>query len=171
VRRLVTVMVLALLAGGCEGAGPGGSSTWVTSPAPPTTSPTSSAGSTPLTVAQAGSRYLEIVRPYNTALEKFEDAAHAGTPWKNLRPLAGRVAQANAAHAKALRQTSWPAAVRAPMAALLTEIDLAQRSWQRAAQAKTADELARAVRAAAAHSGSKPAGQIRTLLGLPPYSE
>jgi hypothetical protein len=106
-----------------------------------------------MTVAQAGVRYLEIVKPYNTALKKFEDAAHAGTPWKDLRPLAGEVAQANATHAQALRETNWPVGVDAPMAALLKEVD------------------AQAVRAAAGHSGSKPAGQIRTLLGLPPYSE
>jgi hypothetical protein len=124
-----------------------------------------------VTVAQAGVRYLEIVKPYNTALKKFEDAAHAGTPWRDLRPLAGEVAQANAAHAQALRETNWPVGVEAPMAALLKEVDVAQQNWQRAANAQTADDLAQAVRAAAGHSGSKPAGQIRTLLGLPPYSE
>jgi hypothetical protein len=76
-------------------------------------------------VTQAGPRYLEIVTPHNTALQKFQDAAHANKPWRDLRPLAGGVAQANAAQAQALRQTSWPAEVATPMATLLTEIDLA----------------------------------------------
>jgi hypothetical protein len=168
-RRLVTVLVLTLLTGGCGGAGSGDSSTWVTSPAPPTTSPTP--GAVALTLAQAGPRYLQIVKPYNTALERFEDAAQANTPWRSLRPLAAKVAQANAAHAKALRETRWPIGVRAPMAKLLAETDLAQRDWERAAAAKTADDLAQAVRSAVRHNGSKPAGQIRTLLGLPAYSE
>jgi hypothetical protein len=168
--RLVTVLVLVLLSGGCGGGGSADSSTSVASPAPPVTSPTPTKP-VALTIAQAGPRYLAIVKPYNTALEKFEDAAHANTPWRSLRPLAGKVAQANATQAKALRETHWPTAVQAPMAALLAETDLAQRDWDRTATAKTADELAQAVRSAARHNGSKPASQIRTLLGLPPYSE
>jgi hypothetical protein len=172
VRGLMSILVLTLLAGGCAGTSQENSPASAMSPAaPPVTSPTSDPAPNPLTVAQAGTRYLEIVKPYNTALETFEDAAHAGTPWRDLRPLAGEVARANAAHAQALRETSWPVGVQAPMTALLTEIDLAQRDWQHAANANTADELARAVRSAAAHSGSKPAGQIRTLLGLAPYTE
>lgn len=122
-------------------------------------------------MAQAGPRYLQIVAPYNTALQKFQDAAHANKPWRDLLPLAGQVAQANAGQATALRQTSWPVEVATPMAALLTEIDLAQTDWQRAADAKTSNELAQAVQAAAGHSGATPAGQIRTALGLPPYSK
>jgi hypothetical protein len=59
-----------------------------------------------LTVAQAGSRYLQIVTPCNAALRKFQDAAHANKPWRDLLPLADQVAQANAAQAQALRQTS-----------------------------------------------------------------
>jgi hypothetical protein len=170
VRRPVTVLVVALFATGCGGTSPAGSPTSVRSPAPPVTSPTPSPAPSTLTLAQAASRYLEIVRPYNTALAKFEDAAHANKPWRDLRPLAREVAQANAAQAQALRQTRWPVEVGTPMADLLTEIDLAQGDWQRTADAQTSDELAQAVRAAAGHSGSKPAGQIRTLLGLPPYS-
>src|SRR5215211_6147422 len=153
-RRLLAVLALALLAGGCGGQG----SADPAQPAPPpAAAPSASSGPSALTVAAAGPRYLEIVKPYNVALERFEDAAHANTPWRDLRPLAAAVAQANAAHAQALRETPWPEEVRAPMAALLAEIDLAQREWQRVAAAKTADELAQAVRAAAAHSGSKPA--------------
>lgn len=167
-RRLLAVLIIALFASGC-GTGRGGAGAWVTAPASPLTSPTPSPST--LTVAQAGSRYLQIVAPYNAALQKFQDAAHANEPWRDLRPLAGEVAQANAAQAQALRQTSWPTGIATPMAALLTQIDLAQGDWQRAANAKTSDELAQAVRAAAAHSGSQPAGQIRTALGLPPYSK
>jgi hypothetical protein len=135
------------------------------------TSPTPNPEPSTLTVVQAASRYLEIVRPCNTALQKFEDAAHANKPWRDLRPLADQVAQANAAQARTLRQTSWPVEVATPMAALLAEIDLAQGEWQRAADATTSDELAQAVQAAASHSGAQPAGQIRTVLGLPPYSQ
>ena len=168
-RHLMTLLVLALLASGCDGESLDATAT-ASGPSPATSS---APDATPaaLSVAEAGPRYLEIVKPYNTALEKFEDAAHAGKPWRDLRPLAGEVAAANAAHAKALREVRWPAEAEAPMAALLTEIDLAQREWERAANAKTADELAQAVRSAVAHSGAKRAGEIRTLLGLPPYSE
>jgi hypothetical protein len=124
-----------------------------------------------LTVAQAKARYLAIVKPYNTALEALETAANSGKSWTTVRSLAGKVATANAAHAKALRATVWPEAVRQPMAALLVETDAAQRYWLRAAHAKTADELGSAIRSAAKHSGSKPATEVRSKLGLPPYRE
>ncbi len=170
-RRVLAVLTIALLTSGCGGTSRGGPAASVASTAPPLTSPTPTPSPKTLTVAQAGTQYLQIVAPYNTALQKFQDAAHANKPWRDLLPLAGEVVRANAVQAQALRQTKWPVEIAAPMATLLTEIDLAQGDWQRAADAKTSDELAQAVRAAAAHSGSQPAGQIRTALGLPPYSK
>jgi hypothetical protein len=122
-------------------------------------------------VAQAKTRYLEIVTPYNTALEELENAFNAGKPWTTVRTLAGKVATASAEHARALRATVWPDEVRQPMAALLAETDAAQRYWLLAAQAKTAQELTSAIRSAAKHSGSKQAAEIRSKLGLPPYRE
>lgn len=168
VRRSVAVLALILLVSGCG-------ATQQHPPAPPagqqTASPAPSPTPSELSLAQAKARYLEIVAPYNTALEKLESAANAGRSWTVVRTLAGKVAEANAAHARQLRATPWPAELHAPMAALLVETDAAQRYWQRAAQAKSAEELGRAIRAAAGHSGKTPATQIRAKLGLPPYSE
>lgn len=165
-RRTVAVLTLTLLVAGC------GTQEHRLEPAAGQATASAAPSPTPteLTLAQAKARYLEIVAPYNTALKAFVSAAHANEPWRDLRPLAGKVASANAAHALQLRVTPWPAEVRAPMAALLKETDTAQRYWLRAAQAKTADELASAVHAAAAHSGKTPATEIRAKLGLPPYS-
>lgn len=124
-----------------------------------------------LAPADAGKRYLEIVSPYNEALEALENAANAGRSWTEVRTLAAEVARANATQAEDLRATAWPEQARPPMAALLAEIDVAQRHWDRAAKATTAEELGRAIQDAAAHSGAEQAGEVRAALGLPPYRE
>lgn len=170
VRRSIAVLALALalLVAGCgvrqdeltQAGAPGPS----VSVAPP---PTPSA----LTVAEAGPRYLQIVAPYNKALEALETAANSGKSWTTVRALAVKVAEANETHARALRATLWPEEVRAPMAALLAETDAAQRYWESAGRAKNVDELARAIRSASRHSGAKPANEVRAKLGLPAYSE
>ena len=166
-RRLIAILALTMLAAGCGGQEDPPASSASATPPVSTVSPTPTA----LTLAQAKTRYLEIVAPYNTVLEEFESAAQANKPWRSLLPLAAKVASENKAHARALRATEWPAQVRVPMAALLKETDAAQPYWERAARAKTADELAEAVLAAVKHNGSKPAGQVRSELGLPPYAE
>lgn len=166
-RRWIAILALALLTMGCSEARdrpPASAGQQTATEAP---SPTPAA----LSLAQAKTRYLEIVTPYNTALEELEKAINAGKPWTTVRTLAGKVATANAEHAQALRATVWPDEVRAPMAALLAETDAAQRYWQLAAQAKTAQELNSAIRSAAQHSGSKQATEVRSKLGLPPYRE
>lgn len=167
-RRVIAALALVLLSAGCA-------NTEQDASTPPavghTVSPAPTPTPTTIDVAQARTRYLEIVAPYNDALEEFESAANAGKSWTSLRTLAGKVAETNAAHAQHLRATAWPPQVHTPMAALLKETDAAQRYWERAARAKTIEELAQAVRAASKHSGAKPAGQVRSALGLPPYSE
>lgn len=165
-RTFAAFVALPLLATGCG-------ERQETPPAPAIKETAASTPSAPaaLTLAQAKDRYLAIVTPYNTALEELETAANAGKPWTTVRTLAGKVATANAEHAAALRATAWPDEVREPMAALLAETDAAQREWQRAAQAETVEELGAAIRSATAHSGTKPATEIRSKLGLPPYRE
>lgn len=139
----------------------------VTSPvAPPTT-----AKPRALSRAAAARRYLAIVRPYNVALEGLEDAFNAGESIVRLRPLAARVAQANAAHMRKLRATLWPSVVRAPMKRLLVESAAAQPYWLQAAKADTREELARSANAAARHDGTDSANQIRRALGLDDYDE
>ena len=165
-RRSIAILALILLVAGCgvrqdEPA-------WVDSPiASAAPAPTPSA----LTVAEAGRRYLEIVAPYNKALEELETAANDGRSWTTVRALAARVAETNKSHGLALRSTAWPEEVRTAMADLVAEIDTAQRYWESAARAKTVDELAGAIRSASRHTGAEPAGQVRAGLGLPAYSE
>jgi len=168
VRRWTTTLALTVLLAGC-----GGQS--APSAAPTAARPTESTAATTtpatLSLADAKARYLEIVAPYNEALEALETAANGGKSWTAVRTLAGKVAQTNAAHAEALRAIAWPEPVREPMAALLAEADAAQRHWERAASAKGAEELAGAIRDAARRSGAKQAGKVREALGLPPYRE
>ncbi|MBQ0905274.1 hypothetical protein [Micromonospora sp. U21] len=165
-RRWTAVLTLIVLLAGC------GTGEQVDSQAPApvwqSAAPTTPAA---LTVVEAKSRYLAIVAPYNTALEELEDAVNAGKPWRTVRTLAADVARTNAAHAVELRETIWPAAVLAPMAALLKENDVALRHWRRAGEAADVDALMREIRAAAAHSGAKEAGRVRVALELPAYRE
>ena len=134
--------------------------------APPTT-----VKSRTLTRAAAAKRYLEIVRPYNLALERLEQAFNAGEPVVRLRTLADAVARSNAAHIRRLRATVWPSAVRAPMKELLVESAAAQPYWRQAATAGTRQELARSLVAVARHDGTDPANKIRRALGLDDYDE
>lgn len=134
--------------------------------APPTT-----AKPRALSRAAAAKRYLEIVRPYNVALEGLEDAFNAGQSIVRLRPLAARVAEANAAHMRKLRATVWPSVVRAPMKRLLAESAAAQPYWRQAAEADSREEMARLAVAAGRHDGTDAANQIRRALGLDDYDE
>ncbi|MET8354289.1 MULTISPECIES: hypothetical protein [unclassified Micromonospora] len=165
-RRWTATLTLIVLLTGCGGG------EQVDPQAPPpvwqSAAPTTPATLTP---TEAKNRYLAIVAPYNTALEELEDAVNAGKPWRTVRTLAADVARTNAAHAVELRETVWPAEVRAPMGALLKENDVALRHWRRAGEAADADVLMREIRAAAAHSGAREAGKVRTALGLPAYRE
>jgi hypothetical protein len=124
-----------------------------------------------LSRAAAAKRYLEIVRPYNLALERLEQAFNAGEPVVRLRTLADAVARANAAHMRRLRATVWPSAVRAPMKELLVESAAAQPYWLQAAEASTREELARSLVGAARHNGTSSANKIRRALGLDDYDE
>ncbi|MFG2056788.1 hypothetical protein ACGFI9_22470 [Micromonospora sp. NPDC048930] len=162
-RRWPAALALVLLLTGCGGSAPS-----TEFPAWQEASPTASAA---LTMKEAKGRYLSIVAPYNTALEELQEALRAGKPWRTVRDLARTVATTNAAHAEQLRTTAWPAQVRAPIAALLKENDVALRHWQLAAEATGAQALMREIRAAAAHDGGTQANRVRTTLGLPVYKQ
>src|SRR6266566_566189 len=162
-RQLLAAVVMAVLVAvaGCSSqpqmtSAPAGSPV-----APPTTVKPKA-----LSRAAAAKRYLEIVRPYNLALERLEQAFNAGESVVRLRTLAERVARSNAAHIRQLRATVWPSVVRAPMKRLL-----AQPSWRQAAEAGTREDLARSVVAAARHDGTDAANEIRRALGLDDYDE
>jgi hypothetical protein len=133
--------------------------------------PPSTVRSRTLSRAAAAKRYLEIVRPYNVALERLEQAFNAGAPLVRLRALADAVARSNAEHMRQLRATAWPSAVRAPMEQLLAESAAAQPYWRQAAAANTREELARSLLAAARHDGTSSANKIRNALGLDDYDE
>lgn len=158
--RLASVLVGVLLLAGC-----GGETKQVALPPPasPTPSPVA-----PLTVKEAKGRYLAAVAAYDIARDELAEAEKAGRPWRTVRERAGAVVDANLACAGELRAVRWPAAVQAPMAALLAEHEVALRQWRLAAGAAGAAELRRATRAAAAHDGVRQAARVRAALGLRP---
>ncbi|WP_319464133.1 hypothetical protein [Micromonospora sp. RTP1Z1] len=165
-RRWPAALALVLLLAGCGG----GIERTAQPPTWQTASPTAPAPAT-LTAKEAKGRYLAIVAPYNTALEKLTEALKAGRPWRTVRTLARTVATTNAAHAEQLRTTAWPAETQAPVAALVKENDLALRHWKLAGEATSAAALMREIRAAAAHDGGAQANKVRATLGLPVYTK
>lgn len=124
----------------------------------------------PLSKAQAARRYLQIVKPYNVALETLEKAVNAGQPMSRLRQLADAARKATTTEMRALRATRWPSIVRADVRELATAIDASLADWRRATRAQTLEDLIKAVSAAAKH-GSAAAKTIRQRLELEKYDE
>ncbi|SDK32598.1 hypothetical protein SAMN05421869_11598 [Nonomuraea jiangxiensis] len=120
---------------------------------------------------QAARRYLGIVRPYNIALERLEQAINGGQPVATLRRRAAQVATANRTQIRRLTDTAWPRAVRGPVGQLKAESLKAQRHWLLAARAGARDALIQEVLNAARHDGKPAVGKIRTLLRLEQYDE
>jgi hypothetical protein len=154
-------------AGGGEPAPAFASEATTSATAAPTTSTTRKA----LSRTQAKAHYLEVVKPYNTALERLERSFNSGQGVDELRVLAGRVVKSNTAQIRALKAAVWPAGVRAPIRELIAESEAAQRYWRQAAEAGSRQELAQAAVAAGRHDGSEAAAEIREALGLEAYDE
>lgn len=143
------------------------STTLTVEPAPSTTSPPPA----PLSKEQAAERYLEIVEPYNVALEALEQAVNGGQPVDSLQTQAEAVAAANDTHMQELQATPWPIDVQPAVDELVAESEQAQTYWLQASQAQTRDALIAAAVSAGEHDGGAAAGTIRSLLGLGGYNE
>ncbi len=120
---------------------------------------------------EAAQRYLEIVRPYNEALEDLERGVNSGRSLDTVTGLAGAVAEANAAHIEELADTNWPTDVQSAVDDLIAESTAAQEYWEDAAAAETYDGFIEAVLAAGEHDGTEAAEIIRELLNLDEYDE
>ena len=126
---------------------------------------------TQLSVTAAGKRYLEVTRPYNVALERFEKAANSGASVSTLQARARAVAAANAAESRQLLAIAWPTKVATRIQALAKADAAARPHWLQVAAADSLAEMARHVKLASAENGKAPAAEIRRLLGLPKYDE
>jgi hypothetical protein len=124
-----------------------------------------------LSVAAAGKKYLEVTRPYNVALERFEKAANSGASVATLQARARAVAAANLTESRQLLAIAWPTKVATQIRALAKADAAARPHWLRVAASDSLSEMAKHVRLASAESGKAPAAEIRRLLGLPKYDE
>lgn len=185
---VVGVLGLACVAGcGADGAPVATAPSPALSSAPPVTpsepagayAPPSPARSAPvvrttapmLSLSAAGTKYLQITRPYNVALERFEKAANENMSLTTLQARAKAVAAANLAEYTALRSTVWPAKVSTQMRALAKADAAARPQWLLAAAAGTKSEMADHVQRATTAGAKAPSPQIRQLLSLPKYDE
>lgn len=125
----------------------------------------------PMSLAAAGQRYLQVTRPYNVALERFEKAANNGSSAATLRARARAVAAANLAESKQLLANTWPPKVAQQIRTLARADTAARPHWLKAAEADNLTEMASHVKLASAESGKSPAAEIRRLLNLPKYDE
>ena len=129
--------------------------------------------STPVTLSQeeAATRYLDIVRPYNEALEDLEQSVNGGESLDTVTALAEAVADANAGHIEELADTAWPVEVQPAVDDLVAESSAAQDYWEQAAEADTYDDFIDAVLEAGEHDGVAAAQAIREELKLDEYDE
>lgn len=173
--RLIFGTVVALLAlAGCSPATTSGLATASTPTPTLTSTPTAATTTTttaPLSKADAARRYLDIVAPYNVALERLEQAINSAQPVASLRTCARDLAAANKTQIAQLRATTWPVKVRAPMHELIAESGKAQPFLLQAAHAQTTDQVIQAVLDAMEHDGTAAATTIRELLELDKYDE
>lgn len=167
----VVVLLAGVLAGCSEATNEGATQ------APVTESTTSSATSpaeptpAPLSKPDAARRYLDIVKPYNEALENLEQAINDGQDLEVQQTSAGELVGANEQQIKDLESVVWPADVRDAMAELVAESRKAQPFLREAAQAGSTDDLVEALLAAMEHDGAEPAEKIRAALDLDAYDE
>lgn len=175
-RHLVaTSLVVLLLVSGCapvdDGAAGSAASTPVESDSAPAAPSPSPSKAPRLTVGEAAARYLEVVRPYNEALEALEVAINTGQPVDVQRKRAASTVATLRAEIDALRGTRWPADVEPHALSLAAAGEQAVPSWETAAAATTPDDLVAAVLAAMEHDDQAAADAIRELLTLDQYDE
>jgi hypothetical protein len=172
-RRLVPTFVVLLLGSGCASVDNGAPGSADSTPVKSASAPaTPSPSETPrLTVGEAATRYLEVVRPYNEALEALETAINTGQPVDVQRKQAASTVAALRAEIDALRGTRWPADVEPHAMSLAAASEQAIPSWETAAAATTPDDLVAAVLAAMEHDDQAAADAIRELLALDQYDE
>lgn len=129
-------------------------------------------GPAELSLADAADRYLEITRPYNEALEAFEEAFNSGNEdLATLIGMAGDTAAALETEIGELQETAWPAEVQTHVDDLVAASEQALPHWQEAAAAESQEDLLAAAQAAGEQDGGDAGGAIRELLGLDPYDE
>jgi hypothetical protein len=182
------VAVLMLIGAGCAGGheegSPPATQPSTTTTATPTPTPTpSAAASTPatLTRAQAGQRYLALIKPVNAVFEEpkckeSEDIFISGGTWPNdhpdrvVRECYQRYVPLDEKWLVALQTTAWPADSRADVADLISLEQAFLHCARKGARAATYEAMAEV------YSGCFPeddgsADRVRARFGLPGRSE
>lgn len=178
----IGVLAAAVALAGCASdpadagaaATPPSTATTDATPSEATTQATPSpAKSTPtaMPMDEAAEHYLEIVRPYNEALEKLEQAVNGGESLETQTALAEDTAAALENEIDQLQSTAWPTEIRSSVDDLAEVSEEALEHWRQAADAQTQDDLISAVLAAAEFDGTDAATAIREYLGLDSYDE
>jgi hypothetical protein len=177
---LTTALAAALLVAGC-GSGNGQHAATASSPSPttttaaatPTTTTTAARTTTAeprtLTIAEAGRRYLAIVKPRNAAMEKWSTVTTPGhrPKLRALRAAATTYANADSLMLHQLLATAWPTLVVSDIRDIEKQ-EGAEIYWLRTVQnAKTLNEAIDIVNTGGPSDDASPAELIRAKLGLP----
>lgn len=161
-RRTVAVLALfaALSVTGCSmtSAGPGGADDEATV----------SAG--PLSKEDAATQFQQITSAYDGVVSQFDTAMKSDAPLEEQTGLAMATGAALHAEAEGLRQTDWPEDLADAAATLAESSEEAAHHWEMVAEAETAKELKKHVKAAKEAIGDEAEeaeATIREALDLP----
>lgn len=115
----------------------------------PAPSPTTKASSGKLTRDQGAKRYIELVTPYNKALDACttvldpvtESEQANSSDLSKIRKACAGIPAANREFADSLTKVSWPAEAQGSVDELVDEVRADQLAWQEISKADSPDDL------------------------------
>ena len=169
-RALALVVGLVALGVGCSSE----------EPAPgPTQTPTITAPASPAALSRedAGQKYLGLVEPFNTQLDKclpvlnpvLESGSAMMGEVSKVRKSCSGVAEANRTFAVELGKVSWPSEAGESVGQLIDELHADQMAWEGIGKAKSLSDLLEPEYPLTEDGPA--AGLVRAHLGLPPVED
>ncbi|MEU9258999.1 hypothetical protein AB0D68_10995 [Streptomyces sp. NPDC048212] len=171
------MFVAALLAAGSVACSSEPSAEPAPSVSPSSSSPAAEAANGELTRKQGAAKYLEIVEPFNKALEKcvpsynplLEAGESSPSDFPKIRSACSEMPEANRKFAEELTKVSWPAEAKDSIGQLVDEVRAEQLPWQGMSEVREHSDLFDPEYPL--HDDGPAAGMVRAHLGLPANEE
>lgn len=172
-----SVFVAALLAAGSVACSSEPSAEPAPSVSPSSSSPAAEAANGELTRKQGAAKYLEIVEPFNKALNKcvpsynplLEAGESSPSDFPKIRAACSGMPGANRKFAEDLTKTTWPSEAQESVSQLVDEVRADQLAWQGMSEVRTHSDLFEPEYPL--HDDGPAAGMVRAHLGLPANEE